>query len=294
MTGGMAARLHMPGAMPARTLSDGQPWCGPLLLVVVLVEALIDNKVVVHHVARFQHGFAVCVRRLVVVPIIAEIVEADVVELLVALGGVGFCVNVCAGGPAEPVPSLVFPACRQQRIRVGVIEPRVLRPDPLAGEFGTLQGNDGCLKQALIPADARFDNAQLDLRVMVRGARVRASDDIQGAVQAAKSALAVRHQRQVTAAAGQPARGTELRKGGSPVARLIRRDRAGFADHADSGGKTASLLGIPVRLFRILGDARCHQKPRDNVGKISWQRPKLGEGLGVELVGRDAVRHVEA
>ena len=142
------------------------------------------------------------VGEIVVVPVIAEIVEAEVVELLVTLGGIGLGVNVSGGRAAKPVASLILPACFQQGIRIGVIEPRVLRPDPLAGQFGTLQYNDGRIKQALVATNAGFDDPQLDPRVVVRSACIRSGDDIQGPVQSTKSALTVRHQRQVTTAAG--------------------------------------------------------------------------------------------
>ena len=141
----------------------------------------------------------------------AEIVKTEVVEILVALGSIGLAVDIRTGRTSEPGEGLVLPAGLQQRVRVGVVEPGVFRPDSLAGEFRALQCYYRRIGQTLITANAGLDDAELDLGVVISPARVWTSHDVECPVRAAKSPFAVGHERQVTTAAREPARGPELR-----------------------------------------------------------------------------------
>lgn len=114
---------------------------------------------------------------------VLEVLELDAVQLFEAVGRVGLAIGVGPGGPGERIAGLARAPGRQQCVRVGVEEPRGPRAQPAAGQLGDLQGHDGSLGKALIPADARLDDAQLDLRGPVEFAGVRLAHQRQRAVQ---------------------------------------------------------------------------------------------------------------
>ena len=147
-------------------------------------------------------------RRCVVVQVVVfQVVELDAVELIEAVGRVGLAVGVGLGGPGERIPGLVRAPGRQQRIRVGVEEPRGPGPHPTAGQLGDLQGQDGGLGQALVPADAGLDDPQLDLRGPVEVGGIGLPHQRQRPVQPAEGPLAIGHDRQVVVPPGHAPRG---------------------------------------------------------------------------------------
>ena len=108
--------------------------------------------------------------------VVFQVVPFDAVELVEAVGRVGLAFGVGLGGPGERIPGLVRAPGREERVRVGVEQPGRPGAQPAAGQFGNLQGQDGGLGQALVPADAGLDDPQLDLRgaVEVGGTAPRA------------------------------------------------------------------------------------------------------------------------
>ena len=103
--------------------------------------------------------------------VVIEIVEFDAVELIEAVGRVGLAIRVGLGGSGECVPGLVGAPGGQQGVRVGVEQPRRPGPQSAAGQLGYLQGQDGGVRQPLVPADAGLDDPQLDPRGAVEVVR---------------------------------------------------------------------------------------------------------------------------
>jgi len=100
----------------------------------------------------------------------------------------------------------------------------------------------------------------------------------------------VRHQGQVLAAAGQPARGPAAPRGLGPATGLVRRDAGNLAYHADPRRQVTCGLRVPIR---HLGDGR--QLGGDQVsahsrGQVGGEAAQLISHLTGELVLRDAVR----
>src|SRR5580700_1617985 len=153
-----------------------------------------------------------------------EVVEAEVVGILVALGGVSLAVDIRAGGATEPLARIFFAPGVDQCVGVRVVQPRILRTDPLLGQLRDLQRDDGRIGQALVPANARFNDLQLNLRLPVRLLRLAPGRDLERPVLTAEGSLAVGHERQVGVAPGQPARSPELGERRAPVPSLVSRD----------------------------------------------------------------------
>src|SRR5215475_11331825 len=101
-----------------------------------------------------------------------EVVKDEHVEVVYSLARIGLACGVGCSGPPEPVPALVFAARVAQGVRVGVEQPGRACPAMPVGQFGYLQRDNGSLGEALVPADARLDDAQLDLNVAVKAVRL--------------------------------------------------------------------------------------------------------------------------
>jgi EmrB/QacA subfamily drug resistance transporter len=226
---------------------------------------------------------------LVLEVLVLQVFELDAVQFGEAVSRVGLAAGVGSGGPGEGIAGLLRAPGRQQRVRVGVEEPRGPRAQPAAGQFGHLQGHDGGLGKALIPADARLDDAELDLHGPAEFAGLRLAYQRQRPVQPAQGPLAVGHDRQVLVPAGHAPRGAQLSQGFGPPTGLVGGDAAGLPDHADPRREALGGLGVVVGPFRVFGQTGGHQVTGHAVGQVVRQAVQLSSCLRIELLGTDRV-----
>jgi hypothetical protein len=186
---------------------------------------------------------------------VGQVLEFEAVELVEAVGGVGLAVGVGRGRAGERAPGVLFTARRQQGIRVGVEQPGGPWAQPTTGQLGYLQGHYRRVGEALIPADAGFDDPQLDQGGAFERTEIRLADERERPVQAAKGTFAVGHDRQVVVISGQPAGRTEFRQRLGPAAGAVRRDAARRADDAYPGRQPMGHLRVGVPLLRIFGQS---------------------------------------
>jgi hypothetical protein len=184
--------------------------------------------------------------------VLFEVVELDAVELVQALGCVGLAVGVGPGGAGERIPGFAFAPGGQQRVRVGVEQPGGPGSYPTAGQLGDLQRQDGGVGQALVAADARFDDTELNLRGPVQRGGIRLTDQSKRPVQPAESALAVGHDGQVVVLPGHSSRSPKLRQRFGPPLGPVGGDAAGLPDHTDTSGQAFGGLSVLVALLGVL------------------------------------------
>src|SRR5215510_10522875 len=150
-----------------------------------------------------------------------KVVKDQYVQIVNPLCGISLAGTVGCGGPSQPVPRFVFAAGVDQGVRVGVEQPGRTWPVVAISELGYLQRDNRGLRETLIPADAGLNDPQLDLDVTAEPSDLRTGHQVERTVEAAKRALAIRHQRQVAAVPCEPPRGPKLSERFSPLARPI-------------------------------------------------------------------------
>ena len=284
-----AAVTH--GYRPAMTLAAGLSVCGAAAALGMRhargsLGQLLPGR---RHVIVLEVVQVLVLEVLVVRVLVLEVLELDAVQLGEAVSRVGLAAGVGSGGPGEGIAGLLRTPGGQQRVRVGVEEPRGPRAQPAAGQFGHLQGHDGGLGKALIPADARLDDAQLDLHGPAEFAGLRLAYQRQRPVQPAQGPLAVGHDRQVLVSAGHAPCGPQLSQGFGPPPGLVGSDAAGLPDHADPRREALGGLGVAVGPFRVFGQTSGDQVTGHAVGQVVRQAVELSSCLRIELLGADRV-----
>jgi EmrB/QacA subfamily drug resistance transporter len=284
-----AAVTH--GYRPAMTLAAGLSVCGAVAALGMRhargsLGQLLPGR---RHVIVLEVVQVLVLEVLVVRVLVLEVLELDAVQLGEAVSRVGLAAGVGSGGPGEGIAGLLRTPGGQQRVRVGVEEPRGPRAQPAAGQLGHLQGHDGGLGKALIPADARLDDAQLDLHGPAEFAGLRLAHQRQRPVQPAQGPLAIGHDRQVIVPAGHAPRGAQLSQGFGPAPGLVGSDAAGLPDHADPRREALGGLSVAVGPFRVFGQTGGHQVTGHAVRQVVRQAVQLSSCLRIELLGADRV-----
>ncbi len=143
-------------------------------------------------------------------------------------------------------------------------------------------------RASLIAADSRLDDEQLDLCGTVELPPVRVVDQGQRPVGPAQRPLGVGHQRQVTRPPGEPPRGPQLGQGVGPAPGPVGGHPGRLAHDANP---RRELAGVDREVEGAVGvrlGGGGHQPARHRFRELPGQRPQLGAGLRIELVGGDA------
>jgi hypothetical protein len=181
----------------------------------------------------------------------------------------------------------------QQGVGVGIEQPGRPGPDSPVSKFGHLQRHNGGRGPALIPANPRLDDPQLDLDFPGKVADRRVLDDRQCPVRPAEGALAVGHQRQVAGTPGQPPGGAQFGQRLGPPSGLVGGHTAGLPDNPDPGRELARRQRVLVGLSRFFGQPGGYQPPGHGIGQVARQGAQFRPDAGVQLVCANAVRDWE-
>src|SRR5947209_3897179 len=214
-------------------------------------------------------------------------------ELADALFGVGDAVDIGSRRAQEPFQRLVIAAERQQRVGVGVEQPR--RRRAVAARVQLRRGQQGqrLLQLPEVRAGAGGDDAQLVGVVAGQLGRLRPARQFDRPLRTATPAFTIGDQREQRRFAAHPAGGAQFGQRLGPVAAVVGGDSDGLADRGDPAGPGPRRAGVFQRGLGVLVDqlAGRDQVARHRVGRDAVQRAQLATDFGRQLFGLDAGRY---
>ena len=208
--------------------------------------------------------------------------------------GVGDAVDIGGRGAQEPLQRFVFAFERQQRVGVGVEQPRGRRAG--AGRVQLRRGQHGqrLVQLPEVRARAGGNDAQLVSVVTAELGRLGSTGQFDRPLRAAKPAFAIGDQRQQRGLAAHSARGPEFGQRLCPVTAVVGGDSDGFADRRDPAGPGPGRPCVTQGGFGVFVEqlAGSDQVAGHRVGGGTVQGAQIRAGCRVPVAWRRCRREI--
>ena len=218
----------------------------------------------------------------------SDLVLAQVHDLRV-LERAGAQSGLCHEGLPIPGGRLLLPPDAAQSLAVGAEQARAVGEAAVAVQLRDLQGLQGAVGVALVPAQPCHDDRQLHAGIGRKLGHALRGRQLQGLLRTAQGPLAVDHQGQVDVVAGHAAVRAQLLEGLVVLAVLISGNACGLADRGHATGAADGVAGVLQReggvVLDVAGDH--HQVLRDGLGVVGLERAHLELGVAVQLLAGD-------
>ncbi|MEU3167319.1 hypothetical protein [Streptosporangium sp. NPDC006930] len=228
--------------------------------------------------------------------VLFDVLDDSARQLRVTLGRVGLAVLVEGHRPAEPLRGRPLVTRRGQR--VGVSEGEAGRPGLGTGvtQLGkALEGDDRGVVLAEVSPGAGLHDGEFDLADAVEPLGLLGTDQVKRTFGAAKTALAVRHDRQERVGTCHPASRAQIAERLGEVTGAVGRDTDGLTDHSDPGREAACDLRVlvgPLRVVLAKSPLGRHEMTGDQIREVERKRTQLFADLLVELLRGDVRREL--